>query len=160
MDVNKYGNVIRTKKTPMTALLNGGELSRLFFDNRCLVCRGVLDTKKSLFQLARILDRSVNYNVTRLNCDHVATWVLVGRIEWTTAVFQVDPNIRTKTKMTELFDGNMSRMFFDNRCLVRRRVLDTKKSLLRMTRILNGSVNITRLNGDHVRSSRPFLISR
>ncbi len=124
VDVNKYGNIIRSKKTEMHGLMNSGDLSRVYFDNRCLVRRGSLDTKKTLFRLARILDRSVNYNVTRLNCDHVSTWVLVGRIEWTAAIFQVDLNIRTKkTKMTKLFDGNMSRMYFDNRCLVRRRVL-------------------------------------
>ncbi len=105
VEVNKFGNVVRTKMTNMTELLNG-ETSRMFFDNTCLIRRGSLDTRKTLFRLARILGRSVNYNVTNLNCDHVATWVLVGRIAWTTAVFKVDANIQLPTFPGEI-DGSV-----------------------------------------------------
>ena len=72
--------------------------TNLFIDNRCLQKRGVLNTFHTLFRISRILNRSVSYDLTRFNCDHVATWLLTGIAGWTTANFVVDFPIKFKFK--------------------------------------------------------------
>ena len=96
VDVNKNGNVIRLNKRNVMEMMTEAT-TKMFFDNTCLVRRGALETKKTLFRLSRILNKSIHYNVTRFNCDHVSTWALTGHIAWTTALFQVDPTIRLPT---------------------------------------------------------------
>ena len=96
IEVNKNGNVVRLNKRNVKDMMTE-ETRKMFFDNTCLVRRGALDTKKTLFRLARILNKSIHYNVTRLNCDHVSTWALTGNIAWTTKVFKVNPIIPLPT---------------------------------------------------------------
>ena len=97
VEVKKCGNVVRFNKKKAIEIEAEEKTTKMFFDNKCLVRRRALDTKRTLFRVARILNKTINYNVTRFNCDHVSTWALTGRIAWTTALFEVDPKIPLPT---------------------------------------------------------------
>ena len=93
VEVKMCGNVVQLSKKEAAQLMEEQKKTRMFIDNRCLQYQGALDTKRTLFRLSRIMGKSINYNPTRLNCNHVAMWLLTGRIEWTTAVVQVNERI-------------------------------------------------------------------
>ncbi len=42
----------------------------MFFDNRCLKVHGSVDAKRCIFRLSRMVNKTVQYHVGRLNCDH------------------------------------------------------------------------------------------
>ncbi len=63
----------------------------MFYDNRCMQRRGNIATKKCLFRLSRIVNRTVSYHLTKLNCDHMSTYNLTGHLAWATAIFMIDP---------------------------------------------------------------------
>ena len=98
VEVKKCGNVVKLNKKEAVEMIAEQKKTRMFFDNTCLAHNEALDTKRTLFRVAKIINKSINYTVNRLNCDHVATWILTGRVAWTTAVVQVSqcipfPNI-------------------------------------------------------------------
>ena len=90
-EVNKDdNNVFRLMNRNAREMIAAEKSPQMFFDNGCLKRRGALDTKKTLFRLARVHNRTFRYHLTGFNCDFVATWAISGRIEWTTAVRQWD----------------------------------------------------------------------
>ncbi len=89
VDVKKEDKVVSLTKRNVTDMMNEHESTKMFFDNRCLRRRGAIDPKKTLFRLARILNKT--------NCDHMSTWILTGTIAWTTALVRLDPIIPLPT---------------------------------------------------------------
>ena len=95
MEVNKVGSVFKLNKKRAADVINvDSENTELFVDNQCLRVRGALDPKKTLYRISRILGKTVAYNLTEFNCDVIATWLLTGRLEWTTAKFEFHPTIK------------------------------------------------------------------
>ena len=147
----------------------------IFFDNRCILKRGNIDFKKVMHRLSRIVDKSFAYHATKFNCDEIATWVLTGRVngrqhcwiltplylkkdgqidvleikkEEDVFMFRKSEDIEEKLKSNS--DG---KIFFDNRCILKRGNIDFKKVLHRLKRIIDKSFayNVTRLNCDETR---------
>ncbi len=63
---------------------NKDELSRMFFTTECIKRKGSLNLKFILYRIASIINLTLNYKYFKLNYDHVSTWILTGRVEWTT----------------------------------------------------------------------------
>ena len=106
IEVTKEGDVFKLKMRNIREMIKDTNTTEMFFDNGCLVTRGSLDTKKTLYRISRIYGQTINYNPTGLNCDRIATWLMTGRLEWTTALFyNVDPPISLPTIPGQVNEG-------------------------------------------------------
>ncbi len=76
--------------------------SKTLYDNICLRRRGAPDPNRSLFRISRLLNKTVEYDVSQLNCDHIATSILTGDIAWTTGPFNVAPTVKFPGEVTKL----------------------------------------------------------
>ena len=63
MDVTKDGNIFRLRKRNVMEMMTAEKETKMFLDNTCLARRRALDTKKTLFCLARV-HKSIHYNLT------------------------------------------------------------------------------------------------
>ena len=48
-----------------------------------------IDPYKVVYKLARLSGRRQAYNHSTLNCDHVANFLVAGRVEWTTKQWEI-----------------------------------------------------------------------
>ena len=77
-DGDKYKIVVRDAQEALE-----GE-NAVFFDNSCLGDSKGLDAKKILHRMARLVNTVPEYNLTRMQCDVVATYLLTGVPRWST----------------------------------------------------------------------------
>ena len=67
-DVNMNSNVVRLNKWNVMEMMTE-ETTKMFFNNKCLKRRGALDSKKTLFRLAQIYDKSIKCELNAFVVD-------------------------------------------------------------------------------------------
>ena len=95
-EVKKEGDTFRFDQSDVRDIMMGCPYSEKFFDLTCLIRRGAIDSKKTFYRMSRIMGKTIRYDFTRLNCDHISTWILRGNLAWTTAVLRINPLINIR----------------------------------------------------------------
>ncbi len=89
VEVAKMKDEFKIRMRKVTEAIAEQNHNKMFIDNQSLHHRHAVDTKKTLFRVSRVLNKTLSYDVFRLNCDHLSTWLLTGLICWTTAAYEL-----------------------------------------------------------------------
>ena len=63
-EVQFVGNLFRMRKKEAAQLIEEEAGTSMFFDNTSIPYKGAIDTKKTLFRLSKIMDKTINYKPT------------------------------------------------------------------------------------------------